>query len=134
MTQTAATQELKYVFNNYFKIFPKKTFPYLPFILAAFFQSLAWSSGPIFLNKYSLLPRMLILIIFAIGEYIFMSPTMNAGVELYNMKEAELVTEYHVTTLIVFILVNIYVFKKSFETKYLYAFIFAGLAVYFANK
>ena len=77
---------------------------------------------------------MIILILFAVGEYTFMSPTMNAGVELYNMKEAELVTEYHVTTLIVFILVNIYVFKKSFETKYLYAFIFAGLAVYFANK
>jgi len=35
---------------------------------------------------------------------------MNADVELYKMKEAELVTEYHVTTLLVFIIVNIYVF------------------------
>jgi uncharacterized protein (DUF486 family) len=63
-----------------------------------------------------------------------MTPTMNAGVELFNMNEAELVTEYHITTLIVFILVNIFIFKKRFEIKYLYSFIFAGFAVYFANK
>jgi uncharacterized protein (DUF486 family) len=134
MIQTDATPELKYIFDNYFKIFPKSSFPYIPFIIAAIFQSFAWASGPIFLNKLTLLPRMIILILFADGEYMFMSPTMNAGVELYSMNEAELVTEYHVTTLIVFILVDIYVFKKRFEKKYLSAFIFAGLAVYFANK
>jgi hypothetical protein len=58
MIQTAATQELKYIFDNYFKIFPKRSYPYIPFIIAAFFQSLAWTSGPIFLNSYSLVPRM----------------------------------------------------------------------------
>ena len=30
MTQTAATQELKLIFDNYFKIFPKISFSYLP--------------------------------------------------------------------------------------------------------
>jgi hypothetical protein len=45
MTKTAATNELKYIFDNYFKIFPKFSYPYLPFIIAAIFQSLAWASG-----------------------------------------------------------------------------------------
>lgn len=130
---TASTKQLQYLYNIYKQILPEKTFPFLPFIIAAFFQSLAWMSGPIFLNKYTLLPRVLILLIFAAGEYLFMSPAMNMGVEILNMKESQLVVEYHVTTLIVFILVNIYLFKKNFDMKYGIAFLLSGLAVYFAN-
>jgi len=130
---TASTKQLQYLYNKYKQILPEKTFPFLPFIIAAFFQSLAWMSGPIFLNKYTLLPRVLILLIFAAGEYLFMSPAMNMGVEILNMKESQLVVEYHVTTLIVFILVNIYLFKKNFDMKYGIAFLLSGLAVYFAN-
>jgi uncharacterized protein (DUF486 family) len=77
---------------------------------------------------------MFILILFAIGEYLFMSPAMNAGVEIFNMTESYLVITYHIITLLVFIFVNIFIFKKKFEIKYLFAFIFAGLAVYMANK
>lgn len=132
--QTASTEQLRKLLNNYYKIFPKYTFPYIPFIIAAFFQSIAWMSGPIFLNNYSLTPRVLILILFAIGEYLFMSPAMNAGVELLNMKEPHLVIEYHIITLFVFILVNIFLFKKGFENKYIISFILGGFAVYFANK
>jgi uncharacterized protein (DUF486 family) len=89
--------------------------------------------GPIFLNNYTLLPRMLILLLFAAGEYLFMSPAMNAGVEVLNMKESHLVIEYHITTLVVFIFVNILVFKKSLELKYIFAFVFSALAIYSAN-
>ncbi len=131
---TAATPQLINILNIYTKILPIQTFPYVPFIIAAFFQSFAWMSGPIFLGKYTLLPRMLILILFAAGEYIFMSPAMNAGVEIFNMKESYLVTTYHVMTLLVFIFVNIFIFKKIFETKYIFSFIFVGLAIYIANK
>ena len=130
---TASTKELQYLLNKYTKILPIETFPFVPFIIAAIFQSLAWMSGPIFLNKYSLTPRILILLLFAAGEYLFMSPSMNAGVEILNMKEGQLVVEYHITTLIVFILVNIYLFKKNFDMKYGIAFLLSGLAVYFAN-
>ena len=130
---TASTKQLQYLYNKYKQILPERTFPFLPFIIAAFFQSLAWMSGPIFLNKYTLFPRVLILLIFAAGEYLFMSPAMNMGVEILNMKESQLVVEYHVTTLIVFILVNIYLFKKNFDMKYGIAFLLSGLAVYFAN-
>ena len=130
---TASTKQLEYLLNKYTKILPIETFPFVPFIIAAIFQSLAWMSGPIFLNKYSLIPRILILLIFAAGEYLFMSPAMNAGVELLDMKEGQLVVEYHMTTLIVFILVNIYLFKKNFDMKYGIAFLLSGLAVYFAN-
>jgi len=130
---TASTKQLEYLLNKYTKILPIETFPFVPFIIAAIFQSLAWMSGPILLNKYSLIPRILILLIFAAGEYLFMSPAMNAGVELLDMKEGQLVVEYHMTTLIVFILVNIYLFKKNFDMKYGIAFLLSGLAVYFAN-
>ena len=133
ITTTASTVQLQNLLNKYYTIFPKYTFPTIPFVIAAFFQSLAWASGPIFLANYSLIPRVMILLLFAAGEYLFMSPAMNAGVEILNMKEAHLVTEYHITTLIVFIFVNIYLFKKSFDIKYIFAFLFSGLAVYAAN-
>lgn len=131
--RTASTPQLEKLLNRYFKIFPRYTFPFLPFVIAAFFQSMAWMAGPIFLSKYTLGPRMLILILFAVGEYVFMSPAMNAGVEILGMREPHLAIEYHITTLIVFILVNIYIFKKRFNMKYLSAFIFGAAAVYMAN-
>jgi len=130
---TKSTPQLQHLLDLYYRFLPKITFPYIPFIIAAFFQSLAWVSGPIFLKNYTLLPRMLILILFAAGEYIFMSPAMNAGVEILNMDEPQLVIGYHVTTLFVFIFVNVYIFRKAFELKYMLAFLFAGLSIYFAN-
>jgi uncharacterized protein (DUF486 family) len=132
--ESASTSQLRKMLNIYNKILPSKTFPYVPFIIAAFFQSMAWVSGPIFLNNFKLVSRTLILMSFAFGEYLFMSPAMNAGVEILNMKEPQLVITYHVTTLFVFIFVNIFIFKKTFEMKYVTAFIFSGLSIYFANK
>jgi hypothetical protein len=132
--RTVATPQLEKLLNNYLKIFPKYTFPFLPFIIAAFFQSMAWMSGPIFLSKYTLGPRMLLLILFAIGEYLFMSPTMNASVEILGIQEPHLVIVYQITTLIVFIIVNIFIFKKGFNMKYLSSFIFGGAAIYMANN
>jgi uncharacterized protein (DUF486 family) len=132
--ETAATSQLRNILKIYTKILPIQTFPFVPFIIAALFQSFAWMSGPIFLSKYTLGPRMFILILFAAGEYLFMSPAMNAGVEIFNMKESYLVITYHIITLLVFIFVNIFIFKKNFETKYIFAFLFAGLAIYMANK
>ncbi len=131
---TVATPQLKNILDIYTKILPIETFPFIPFIIAAFFQSLAWMSGPIFLSKYTMGPRVFILILFAVGEYIFMSPAMNIGVEVFNLTESYLVITYHIITLLVFIFVNIFIFKKTFEIKYIFAFIFAGLAIYMANK
>jgi uncharacterized protein (DUF486 family) len=132
--ETAATPQLRKILDIYKKILPEKSFPFVPFVIAAFFQSLAWMSGPIFLNKFTLGPRMLILMLFACGEYLFMSPAMNAGVEILNMKESHLVIEYHIITLVVFIFVNIFLFRKEFELKYVWAFIFSGMAIYSANQ
>jgi uncharacterized protein (DUF486 family) len=131
---TEATSQLKYLLNLYYKILPKWSFPYIPFIIAAFFQSLAWMAGPIFLNNLELKRRMFVLLMFAAVEYLFMSPTMNAGVEILGLEEPHLVIEYHITTLFVFIIVNIFLFKKGFKSKYALSFIFGGLAVYFANR
>ena len=133
-TTTASTNELKILLNNYYKIFPLYTFPYIPFIIAAFFQSIAWMSGPIFLSNYTLFPRILILILFAIGEYIFMIPTMNAGIEILGFQEPNLVITYNIILLFVFIFVNIVIFKKGFNKKYMISFLFGGLSIYFANK
>ncbi len=131
---TASTLQLSNLLNIYNKFLPSFTFPYIPFIIAAAFQSFAWVSGPLFLKNFSLSPRMAILLLFAAGEYLFMSPAMNAGVELLNMPEAQLVIIYHIITLIVFIFINIYIFSKPFQDKYIYASIFLVLSIYFVHK
>jgi len=132
--ESSSTQQLRKLLKIYNKIFPTSTFPYIPFIIAAGFQAMAWVAGPIYFNNFTLVPRTLILMSFAFGEYLFMSPAMNTGVEVLNMKEPQLVITYHTTTLIVFILINIFVFKKTFEMKYVLAALFSVLGVYFANK
>jgi uncharacterized protein (DUF486 family) len=132
--ESSSTPQLRKLLKIYNKFLPSSTFPYIPFIIAAIFQSLAWVAGPIYFNNFTLVPRTLILMSFAFGEYLFMSPTMNAGVEVLNMKEPQLVITYNTIILIVFILINIFVFKKTFEMKYVLATIFSVLGVYFANK
>jgi uncharacterized protein (DUF486 family) len=132
--ESSATPQLRKLLNIYNKILPSSTFPYIPFIIAACFQSMAWVAGPIYFNSFTLVSRTLILMSFAFGEYLFMSPAMNAGVEIMNMKEPQLVITYHTTTLFVFIFINIFIFKKTFEMKYVLATIFSVLGVYFANK
>jgi uncharacterized protein (DUF486 family) len=131
---TKATPELTILLDKYYKIFPKYTFPYIPFAIAALFQSFAWTSGSIFLKNYSLIPRIFILLLFAAGEYTFMSPTINAGVEVNKMDESNLVVKYQVVTLIVFMMVSIFIYKQKFKLKYGLAFLFSGFAVYFANS
>ena len=131
---TKATPELTILLDKYYKIFPSFTFPYIPFAIAALFQSLAWTSGSRFLYKYSLVPRILLLFILSAGEYLFMSPAINAGVEVKNMDERNLVVKYQVVTLIVFMMVSIFIYEQKFELEYGFAFLFAGLAVYCANS
>jgi uncharacterized protein (DUF486 family) len=63
------------------------------------------------------------------GEYLFMMPAMNAGIEVLGMREPFLVVIYQVITLIVFMFVDLFVFKKEFKLKYLIAFALLGLAV-----
>lgn len=132
MLTTAATHQLKYLITAYQKFLPLWTFPFLPLGIAAAFQSIAWMAGPIFFQNFSLIPRILILWLFAAGEYTFMSPTMNAGVEVLGMSEPLLVTIYQVMTLVIFMLMNIFIFKKPFPLKYAISFLLLALAVYIA--
>ncbi len=129
---TAATAELEKLVNIYKNFLPIQTFPFIPLIIAAFFQCLAWMSGPNLFYNYSLLPRLGIMWLLAGGEYLFMMPAMNASIEVLNKHEPLLVVIYQVITLIVFIFVNVFVFKKAFELKYLISFILLGLAVFVA--
>jgi uncharacterized protein (DUF486 family) len=129
---TAATKQLAALLAAYLSIFPKWTFPYLPLGVAAIFQSFAWMSGPIFLNSLTLIPRILVLWLLAFGEYTFMSPTMNAGVEVIGWEEPFLVVIYQVMTLVVFMFINIFIFQKPFHVKYLISFILLSLAVFVA--
>jgi hypothetical protein len=129
---TAATAELKSLINTYTKFLPIQTFPVIPLMIAAFFQCLAWMSGPNLFYNYSLLPRLGIMWLFAGGEYLFMMPAMNASIEVLNKHEPLLVVIYQVITLVMFIFVNVFIFKKGFQLKYLISFIFLGLAVFVA--
>jgi len=130
--RTAATNQLQKLLDFYNKILPMNTFPFIPLIIAAFFQSLAWMSGPNLFKNYSLLPRLGIMWLLAGGEYLFMMPSMNASIEVLNQHESFLVVIYQVITLVIFIFVNLFIFKKPFELKYLISFIFLGLAVFVA--
>jgi uncharacterized protein (DUF486 family) len=129
---SASFNQLTALINFYKKLLPISTFPYIPLVIAAGFQSLAWMAGPIFLQNLTLIPRVLFLLMFAVGEYSFMSPTMNAAVEVLKMAEPFLVVIYQVITLIVFIFINIFVFKKPFEKKYVISSILLAAAVFVA--
>lgn len=129
---TAATLELTHIYNAYLTLLPSWTFPLLPLAIGAVFQSFAWMSGPIFLNSFTLLPRMLLLWMFAGGEYLFMSPSMNIGVEVLGMSEPMLVVLYQVVTLVVFVLINVFVFKRPFAFKYAVSFMLLAAAVFVA--
>ncbi len=131
-TSTASTAELRSLINIYTKFLPIQTFPFIPLTIAAFFQCLAWMSGPNLFYNYSLLPRLGIMWLLAGGEYLFMMPAMNASIEVLKNHEPLLVVIYQVITLIVFIFVNVFIFKKGFQLKYLISFIFLGLAVFVA--
>ena len=128
--RSAAYDQLVSLYAAYCRFIPTWTFPYLPLAVAALFQSFAWMSGPIFLTSLSLVPRILVLLMFACGEYIFMSPAMNAGVEVLGISEPQLVVIYQVMTLMVFVAVNVLVFRKPFHAKYVLSFALLVLAVY----
>ena len=129
---SAALPQLRALVAGYRALLPMWTFPFLPLAVAALFQCLAWVSGPILLHGLTLAPRVLILLLFACGEYAFMSPTMNAGVEVLGMRESLLVVVYHATTLVVFMLMDLLLLKREFQAKYAAAFALVAAAVYIA--
>jgi uncharacterized protein (DUF486 family) len=130
---SAAYDQLFGLLATYKSVLPLWTFPYLPLTIAAAFQSLAWLSGPILLSSLTLGPRMLVLIAFACGEYLFMSPSMNAAVEVLGMPEPMLVIIYQVLTLVVYAIIHVTVFKKKFHLKYVVSFTLLACAVYVAH-
>ena len=128
---SAAYNQYLQIINVYSNVLPLKTFPWVPLIIAASFQVFAWFGGRL-LHQYTLLPRLLILWCMAFGEYLFMSPAMNASVEILGLSESLLVVIYQVVTLLVFIIVNILVFRQKMHPKYLVSFALLSMAVYVA--
>jgi uncharacterized protein (DUF486 family) len=128
---SAATPQLSALLTLYTKILPVSTFPWIPLCVAAAFQVFAWFGGR-FLGDLTLIPRILVLWLFAFGEYSVMSPAMNASVELLNMTEPLLVVIYQVLTLVVFTIINTFIFKNPFKVKYIVSYILLSLAVYVA--
>ena len=130
--RSAAYSQYVSMINGYKKLLPLYTFPWIPFIIAAAFQVFAWFGGK-FLGNLTLFPRIIVLWFLALGEYSFMSPTMNASVEVLGISESMLIVMYQVITLIVFIFINVTVFKLPFHLKYVASFILLALAVYIAH-
>lgn len=132
-TITAATPQLREYIKIYKSILPLKTFPLIPFILAATFQCFAWFGGR-YLARFTLLPRILILWLMALGEYGLMSPAMNAAVEVLNMKENTLIILYNVATLVVFVILSLTLFKNKYTWKHVLAFVFLLASVILVNS
>jgi uncharacterized protein (DUF486 family) len=118
MKTTAATHQLRKLIEIYARYLPLKSFPYVTLTIAGAFQVMAWLGGSTLLAGFTLFLRIFLLWLLALGEYTFMSPTMNAGVEVLGMNEANLVILYQVITLFVFLVFNIFVFKKPFTWRH----------------
>ena len=131
LIKSAAYDEYKTALTYYFKALPKWTFPILPLAIAAAFQVFAWFGGTL-LSNLTAIPRIFALWGFALGEYTFMSPAMNAGVEVLGMSESLLVVIYQVVTLVVFTIINTTVFGNPFEMKYIVSYILLTAAIYVA--
>lgn len=129
--KSAAFDQLYNIVKVYSKILPHWTFPWIPFVIAALFQTFAWFGGR-FLFGYSLFPRILILWLIALGEYMFMSTAMNASIEVLKKKETLLIVIYQAVTLVVFMFVNKFVFKNPFKPQHLLSYVLLAAAVYFA--
>lgn len=132
MTKTAATQQLRLLVDFYHRFLPRWAFPAVPFVLAALFQVFAWFGGR-YLAGLSLVPRVLVLWLFALGEYSFMSPAMNASQEILGVQEHVLIVMYNVATLVVFALVSIFVFKNKLTWRHLLAMLLLIGAVALVN-
>ena len=129
MIKTAAYDQLKWIVEHYGKILPISTFPYVNLAIAAVFQVLAWFGGKLF-PGLSLVPRVLALWGFALIEYIFMSPTMSACIELLGYTESFLVILNHSLALIMFVILNSFIFKSSFTIRHLMAMILIFIAIW----
>ena len=129
---TAATPQLKKYIDIYKRYLPISTFPLVPFCIAAVFQCFAWFGGR-FLGGFTLWPRVLLLWLMALGEYTFMSPAMNAAVEVLGLKENSLIIMYNVATLFVFAIISLTVFQNKYTWRHIVAFILLIIAVYLVN-
>lgn len=132
-TESAAAPQLRRYVELYKTVLPVWTFPIVPFVVAAIAQTTAWFGGR-FLSQFTLVPRVLVLWLFAGAEYLFMSPTMNAGVEVLGMQENSLIIMYNVATLIVFAVVSIFVFKNKYTWKHIVAFALLVAAVFLIHS
>ena len=130
---SAAYGELSKLVSWYNLILPSWSFPYVPLTIAAGFQVIAWFGGQTF-SGLSLIPRVLVLWLFAFGEYGFMSPAMNAAQEILGTPEATLVIVYQMITLLVFLIVNRVWFKKTLSKNNYISFVFACAAIFFATQ
>jgi len=133
-TATAATEQLRKLIDIYTRYLPLKSFPYVTLTIAGTFQVMAWLGGSTIFAGYTLVPRIFLLWLLALGEYTFMSPTMNAGVEVLGMSEANLVILYQVITLFVFIVFNILIFRKPFTWRHGLAVVLLMTAVYLVQS
>jgi uncharacterized protein (DUF486 family) len=125
---SAARQQLANYIKYYSKILPIKTFPLVPFIIAAIFQVFAWFGGR-FLGHLTLFPRVLVLWLFAGLEYLWQSPAMNAAHEILGIPENVLIVLYNVATLVVFVIISITIFKNKFNWKNVLAIILLVISV-----
>lgn len=112
--RSAARPQLEAIVRFFHRRLPKWAFPAAPFVVASVFQVFAWFGGR-FLGPLTLVPRVLVLWLFALGEYAVMSPAMNAAQEVLGMSENALVIMYNAATVVVFLLVSLLVFRNRLK-------------------
>jgi uncharacterized protein (DUF486 family) len=115
------------------RFLPIQTLPYVNLSIAAVFQVLAWFGGTLF-PGLSIVPRVLVLWLFALVEYIFMSPTMSAAIEILGYSQGFLVVLNHSLALAMFIVLNAFLFKAELSWRHGAAFLLITAAVYLVHE
>lgn len=124
---SAARPQLEALVHFYRAWLPSWAFPAVPFVVAALFQVFAWFGGR-YLGGLALVPRVLVLWLFALGEYSFMSPAMNASQEVLGMQENVLIIAYNIATLVVFAVVALVIFRNRFTWRHVLALVLVAAA------
>lgn len=119
---SAAYYQLNWIVNTYKLALPIETFPYIMLSTAAIFQVLAWFGGVLF-PDLTLMPRVFTLWMFALFQFIIMSPTINACKEILGYDESFLVILNHAVALCMFVIINHFLFKSPFKLKHFVAFV-----------
>ncbi len=129
---TNAYNDLSKLTENYKKILPVSTFPWVMLAAASVAQFFAWYGGKYLFPKARLLKRIFFLWLIAIIEFALLIPGIGASTEILGYSESFLSITFLAFHLVVFFILNRFTIKAEFNKKHAIAFVLMITAVLIA--